>query len=317
MDTKAKLYRAYARLYRAEPTAARHAAAQLLATAANQFAESPLPEPMNAQAAMQRDAGMLDKLGSHSRTIDAATLTRLNELLPWAAATVDQEGRGIGGFWSATKRHAFQPLLDPRIARLDATFPLKDRHVLEIGCFEGIHSLACLALGARLTGVDSRIENVLKTQARLWFYGQRADLVLWNIEEGAPPTLPADWDVLHHIGVLYHVTNPVEHLNEALPRTRHAVLLDTHVARDEDSTSDSYTVDGIAYRYQRYAEKRSDVSPFAGMKDHAKWLLADDLIAILQHNGFANVVLAEDRDERNGRRVLVYAFRDASIALAQ
>lgn len=310
MSTRAEIGLAVARLVRARSSAERAAAAETARAAIAVYAEAPpLPEPDNAAAVAATEQALLERLDERLAELDDAQLEDFNLLLPWAAMTADARGRVIGTAWSDKKRAAVHSLVDRRQAAFDRRFPLRGRHVFEAGCFEGIHTLGCLALGARVTAVDGRMDNVLKTLARLWIYGQSADVRLWNFERPAPGSLPPDWDVLHHVGVLYHLSNPVEHLNALLPRTTGGVLLDTHVARDEAAATGSYEVDGRAYRYQRYEEKDVEVNPFAGLLDHAKWLRVEDLQDLLRQRGFREVETVENRDERNGRRVMIWAFR--------
>ncbi len=264
--------------------------------------EKPLPKPR------ERDLALLENRVSPVTTMTDAELDALNALLPWGALTADAAGRVVGSSWSDHKRSNVQPLIDERIVEFDRVLPLAGRHLLEVGCFEGIHTIGALTRGARVTGVDSRMENILKTLARLWAYGMSADVRVWDLELGDPPaTVPQRWDVLHHIGVLYHLSNPAEHLAIALDRTGAGVLLDTHVATDEADASESYEALGRTFRYARKDER--PISPFAGMRDHAKWLLIEDLEAICRDRGFTDVRVRNVRDERNGKRVLIWAFK--------
>ncbi len=251
-------------------------------------------------------------LGSEIAPVSRLTdqeLQELNRLLPWGAMTVDQNGRPVGTAWSAEKRSQVHGLVESRLIAFDRQFPLAGRSVAELGCFEGIHTLGLLLLGASVTAVDGRIENVLKTLVRIWAYGRTCDVALWNFEQPAHAGLPARWDMIHHVGVLYHLPNPVEHLDEVLPRTVSAVLLDTHVATNEDHTNAAYTVDGRSYRYFRKGEPHAASSPFAGMNDHAKYMLLDDLTDHIRRHGFADTRVVSDRMERHGRRVTIWAFR--------
>jgi hypothetical protein len=250
----------------------------------------------------------------NGRLIPAATLTNadvesFNNLLPWAAMTVDPRGRIVGRAWNSRKRSGVHGLVDARQRKFNDTFDLKDRHVLELGCFEGIHTIGLLLLGASVTAVDGRMENVLKTLARVWAYGMKCDVAKWDFEEAPSELLPDRWDVLHHIGVLYHLSDPVGHLNAVLPRTTQAVLLDTHVADSAEVATLEYVVDGIPVRYRRKAEPHAVSSPFAGMRDHAKYLVLEDLVEHLRKHGFAQTKVVSNRLERNGRRVTVWAFR--------
>lgn len=235
-------------------------------------------------------------------------LTALNGLLPWGAPTTDEMGRPLGAPWSLSKRAGVQPLRDRRHDEFEKIYPLNRKRVLEVGCFEGIHTISLASRGANVVAIDSRMENLLKTLARLWSYNHQAQVELWDLEKSKIPNrIPHEWDVLHHIGVLYHLSDPVRHLKTVLKRTKDAVILDTHIALDEDSAKQTYEVDGKEFRYQRYGEKPSQ--PFAGMEDHAKWLLLDDLKALLADEGFSDWRIASDRKERNGRRATVWALR--------
>ncbi|GJE78042.1 tRNA U34 carboxymethyltransferase [Methylorubrum suomiense] len=311
MDHRIQLQRAMMDLLRAPSAQARQVSAEAISRAALDFAASyeaaPRPEPAQA---LERDKHALALAGDRLDEIDDTTLDAFNKLLPWAAMTTDRRGRIVGGAWSNTKRANFGKLIDNRIREFDRFSPLKGKHVLEIGCFEGIHTLGCLLLGARVTGVDGRIENIVKTMARLWAYGQTTPLLFWDLEGEPPYSLAQFWDVLHHIGVLYHLTNPVEHLDLVLPRTKQAIILDTHVAFDDEHVDGTYTVAGRIYRYQLQQEAHT-VSPFAGLRDHAKWLRVEDLEDICRRHGFADIRRVEDRNERNGRRVLLWAFRES------
>jgi tRNA (mo5U34)-methyltransferase len=137
----------------------------------------------------------------------------------------------------------------------------------------------------------------------------KCDVAKWDFEEAPSALLPHRWDVLHHIGVLYHLSDPVGHLNAVLPRTNDAVLLDTHVADSAEVATLEYVVDGASVRYKRKPEPNAVSSPFAGMRDHAKYLVLEDLVEHLQRHGFNDTRVVSNRLERNGRRVTVWAFR--------
>lgn len=235
-------------------------------------------------------------------------LTHLNNMLPWAAVSLDEQGRSLGLPWSAKKRSQTQLLDEPRHKAFNEVYPLAGKQVLEVGCFEGLHTISCASYGAHVTAVDSRMENLVKTLVRLWAYGVQADVKLWDLEQDSPANIPAQWDMLHHIGVLYHLTDPVGHLKAVLPRTREALLLDTHVAMDDAHASMSYEVDGVSYPYFHFRE--SSVSPFAGVLDHAKWLRIEDLMQLVRDQGFADVRLVYDQVQGNGRRVRIWGFRE-------
>ncbi len=309
-DPRIELVRTLSQLVNARDTAARAALVDQAHQAVDGFVREAKDVPLpDATLVRPRDAKLLADFGQRLEAFSDQDLQRFNELLPWAALTAAPNGRIVGNSWSASKRATMNDLVDARIVAFNDLLPLEGLHVLEAGCFEGIHTIACTLLGAKVTGFDGRMENIFKTMARVWAYRMACDVLLWNVEKAPPDDLPAFWDVLHHVGVLYHLSNPVEHLNLVLPRTRRGVLIDTHVAQDDGDAKERQEIDGVTYRFGRRSEAHRDVSPFAGLEDHAKWLHRDDLLDLLKRNGFQRVELFSDRAERNGRRVTIFAFR--------
>ena len=232
---------------------------------------------------------------------------QLNSLLPWKCFTVDTKGRRFGDRAWPGKRESPQLIPDPRILRMNEAFGLRDKHVLEIGCFEGIHTIALCALAERVTAIDSRIENVVKTIVRAALFGVHPTVFKCDIEDAGDWSLVPPVDVVHHVGVLYHLSDPASHLLRLGSITRHGMMLDTHFALPEQAT-ERYTINGRDFSYKRYGEGgRSDA--FSGMYDHAKWLTLDAIRALLTEGGLARIEVLEERNERNGPRVLLFALR--------
>ena len=236
--------------------------------------------------------------------LDDTDLESLNALLPWHCFTVDRRGRPFGRpAWSG-KRDAPEQIPDRRIELFDQRFGLGDSHVLEVGCFEGIHTIALCDRADRVTAVDARIENVVKTIVRCSMFRRHPTVLTCDLER---PGDAAQWlqaDLCHHVGVLYHLSDPVRHLRELGTWIGRGLMLDTHYSAPE-STDGSYDVDGERFPFQRFGERRAD--PFSGMESHAKWLTLDDITGVLRASGFDAVEIVERRDERNGPRVLLFA----------
>jgi len=234
-------------------------------------------------------------------------LKRLNDMLPWQCFTLDAKGRRFGKAASAIKRSSAQVIPDRRIAELNHRFPLNGQSVLEVGCFEGVHTIALAAYGAEVTAIDSRIENVTKTMVRTWSFGFTPTVFKCDVEHDAEFARVSEVDITSHMGVLYHLADPVGHLQKLLARTRRAIMLDTHYARDDEAKA-SYQVNGVSYAYKRYREGgRNDA--FSGMYDHAKWLPLATLKEVLKEARFSSIDIAQLREERNGARVLLFADR--------
>ncbi len=234
-------------------------------------------------------------------------LRQLNTLLKWNCFTVDGRGRRLGDCARAGKREEPQDIPDRRIGLFDREFGLRGRDVLEVGCFEGVHTIGLCQAGARVTAVDSRIENIAKAMLRCQLYGAQADLRRCDVEIAAEVDALPDVDLLHHVGVLYHLVDPVAHLRALAPKVRTGIMLDTHVAHPGQAT---HWLDsgGLRLPCQRVGEG-GVAEVFAGMYDHAAWLRLEDLLGVLAGLGFAQARVHEERAERNGPRVLIFARR--------
>lgn len=239
-------------------------------------------------------------------------LMRLNELLPWRCFTVDSQGRRFGDAAWAEKRNAPQVIPDPRIQLLNQLIALERRSVLEVGCFEGVHTIALTRYARDVHAIDSRIENVVKTLVRTNLFGTKPTVSLCDIEDVDQfERIPAV-DVVHHVGVFYHLKDPVSHLRGLASKATDGILLDTHYATPAMANT-SYQVGGRSFVCHKYVEGgRNEV--FSGMYDHAKWLLLDDIKTLLIEAGFIDIRTAADELQRNGPRVTLYAAKNAVMA---
>jgi len=234
------------------------------------------------------------------------SLQELNAALPWHAGTVLADGRLVGRLDARPhKREDVQPIPDKRIRRLDQELSLAGKSVLEVGCFEGIHTLGLRHFGADVTAVDIRPMNVLKTLARLSAHGESARVFVLDVEEAVSEL--GHFDVVFHCGVLYHLEDPVTHLRALLPACD-AIYLDTHVASDGRG-GDTLDVAGETFHGYRHQEGGWD-DPFSGRGASAFWLGMPDLQALIESQGFACDTWSE-RAERNGARIGVLARRRA------
>jgi 2-polyprenyl-3-methyl-5-hydroxy-6-metoxy-1,4-benzoquinol methylase len=247
-----------------------------------------------------------------TRYVDHLTnedLNALNNILRWHSFTADIHGRRFGRPSSRGKRATPQKIPDPRIIEMDSRFGLTGKSVLEVGCFEGIHTVGLAMFGAHVTAVDARIENVVKSIVRAAFYGYHPVIFKCDIEDETESAVLPEVDFAHHVGVLYHLKDPANHLLKLGALVRRAMMIDTHYALSAHAT-ESYRVGDIDVSYMRYAEGgRWEI--FSGMYDHAKWLTLDCLRSLLGRAGFDRVEIVQERMERNGPRVLLFAEREA------
>lgn len=233
-------------------------------------------------------------------------LQELNNILNWNCFVVDNNGRRFGNQAYQEKRNKPQVIPDKRILLMDKYFSLANKHVLEVGCFEGIHTIGLSKYANQVTAIDGRMENVVKTIVRCSLFGYKPTVFKLNIEEDLTEYFNLlSADVMHHVGVLYHLKDPVKHLLELGKYIRQGIMLDTHYA-DEKQADDFYEHNGKKYYYKKHREEGyQDV--FSGMYDYAKWLKLDDIVSLLKESGFNQVEIIEKRNERNGSRVLLMA----------
>ena len=241
----------------------------------------------------------------HVDPLSDEDLAELNRLLKWRCFTADARGRRFGDAAWAGKRCEPQAIPDPRIVSMHERFDLSDKHVLEVGCFEGVHTIGLSLFARRVTAVDARVENVVKTIVRCALFGHHPTVFKHDVEARDADHEPLRADLAHHVGVLYHLKDPVRHLLDLGGYISRGLMLDTHFAEDDEAV-ESYEAGGRAYAYKKYFEG-GQADPFSGMYDHAKWLRLGDIVSVLGAAGFAEVEVVEKRSERNGPRVLLFA----------
>src|SRR6185436_4690646 len=105
--------------------------------------------------------------------LSAELLEEANTAFDWRAATELPNGMMLGRV-SAHKRPVPERIPDKRIALLDSLVGLRGKSVLEIGCFEGIHTIGLRTFTDNVTAVDVRPTNVFKALARLSLHGADA-----------------------------------------------------------------------------------------------------------------------------------------------
>lgn len=232
-------------------------------------------------------------------------LISLNQMLDWNCFTTDSKGRRLGNVAWSGKRSLPQKIPDSRIVLMDEKFHLSGKTVLEVGCFEGVHTVGLQMFAANVLAVDSRIEHVVKTTVRSAMYGFYPKTFLFDADSDDQDYSRLRADFAHHVGVLYHLKDPVKHLINLGNQVEKGIMLDTHIAEDVEA-SEIYTVDGEHFHYKKYLEFGAKEA-FSGMHDHSKWLTLSGLEKALKMAGFENVTTVEVRQERNGPRVLLFA----------
>ena len=154
-----------------------------------------------------------------------------------------------------------------------------------------------------MTAIDGRIENVVKTIVRCSMFDRHPTVLTCDLERAEPAAQRLQADLCHHVGVLYHLSDPVRHLRQLGTWIGRGLMLDTHYSEPE-TAEDAYEVDGERFRFKHFGEGRAD--PFSGMESHAKWLTLDDITGVLRGAGF---------DDGGGRGAPSGAQRPARAAV--
>lgn len=240
----------------------------------------------------------------HRLDVSAPLLDEINAMLDWRAGTL-LNGRLLGRLGVTTnKRTEPGAVPDPRITRLHGLLNLTGKSVLEVGCFEGIHTLGLRLFTSDVTAIDIRPSNIVKTLTRLSLHGADAKVFLKDVESLAPDF--GSFDLVFHCGVLYHLMSPVEHL-AALGSMCRYLFLDTHIAKDEAEIVER-RIGEFSFRGAYYNEA-GWLDPFSGKDPKSIWLTRDSLHDALIRAGFTSVNILEEREERNGPRLALLASR--------
>ena len=104
---------------------------------------------------------------------------------------------------------------------------MSDFDVLDIACHCGVFSLDMAARGVRSArGIDIRPENIEQARFLKKLYGvDNAEFEMGDAEH-----LPdEDFDIIFNLGLLYHVTFPIELLQHCYDHCRVACVVDTNV----------------------------------------------------------------------------------------
>jgi len=145
----------------------------------------------------------------------------LMQLHPWRKGPLNLGGTQIDTEWRS----------DWKWDRIKPHIDLSGHRVLDIGCGNGYFGLRMLEAGANLiVGIDPTLLFVMQWLACRHFSGDIPNYVLpLGIEE--LPDLPATFDTVFSMGVLYHRKNPEHHLERirSLLRSGGTMVLETLV----------------------------------------------------------------------------------------
>lgn len=192
---------------------------------------------------------------------------------------------------------------DQRLKYIAYFLDLRDLRTLELGPFEGHHSIVLEKMGVRENiAIESRPENLRKCQRIKEKYGlDRTTFILGNIEEfyngTAQPQFAGRFDLVFCLGVLYHVPEPGKAVAWFRSQAK-ALFLGTHYPLPKSPSNAIYRYNGNSYRAMEHreggiAEPGSGMSPISLMPYEA------DLLRLLRDVGYDQIsVLGRDLQNR-------------------
>lgn len=217
---------------------------------------------------------------------------RIAEQGPWLTKIpiLDQTlGGGASGY---------DGLHDDRVSRLPQFFPIC-RRILEVGCFEGAHTVI-LTRGypyTDLVSVDVRADSIERAKLLTSLHGCRRVTFQQLDVEVAPLAPLGRFDVVVCVGVLYHLYEPWKFLQQ-VASVSDGLWLWTQICDEADA---NFTHGG--YRGRMYEEGPVE-SPLSAVRKLSFFPTLGSLVHMLRDAGFADFKLMNFERTPNGPSLL-------------
>lgn len=112
---------------------------------------------------------------------------------------------------------------------------LKGKRVLDIACNSGFWSIQCALLGADVVGFDARPEVIEQAEMIKSIVGvNNVTFKVLEFHAMSPQSLGGTFDIVLNLGILYHLSDPLEALQRTKTMARKNILLDTAVFRSDN-----------------------------------------------------------------------------------
>lgn len=167
--------------------------------------------------------------GSATATADVGAMAA--ELGPWSVPFRLRDGISTMVMTSADPQRKARRIMYRRdlvtgtVAELLGA-ELATTTVLDIGCNSGFFSLDMAHRGAQhVDGIDLRDENIAQAEFLANHYG--LDNVSFRVLDADALPAGQQWDVVLNLGVLYHVVNPLQFLQQTYALCRRFAIIDT------------------------------------------------------------------------------------------
>lgn len=173
--------------------------------------------------------------------------------------------------------------------------------ICEFGCAEGYNTVELAQIAQDVITTDVRPRNLIGAMIRAWILGlDNIEFILSDLNKIEKNLFILDRNnIVFHTGTLYHLDNPIKHLQYIASITNNLYLSTRCYDEDAEIKSIKYpmvTVTNNNYRcYKVYEKENRWKHSFAGVKDFSVWLHKDDIADILRYVGFTNVELLVER----------------------
>ena len=183
--------------------------------------------------------------------------------------------------------------------------------VADLGCLEGGFALALAQQGARVLAVDAREANLDKVRLLIEHFGlANLEVACADVKEFTRER-HGEFDVVLCLGLLYHLDRPVAWLRQVAAMTRAVLIVDTHMAPEEDAIEELDPAlgrlgpledrdDGGAQTRGRWfpegalGANRSRERWTAFSNAASFWLDKASLVAAFRHAGFESIFEQKD-----------------------
>jgi tRNA (mo5U34)-methyltransferase len=231
-------------------------------------------------------------------------LEEFNHTLPWEVAEMLPDGRILGKTGSLGARVTE---LDFRIAEIDARLGLSGKTVLELGSHEGYFTVQLAKRCKHVTAVEIRPSKVVCALVRNFVHDlHNVKLCLTDVRD-----VGADFgrfDIVVHLGVLYHLSNPVEHLYKIRDLSDNLLLCTQYCDETTAFQRSDIRFGNRSYRAHVYREHGWKDS-WSGVESTSLWLYRDDVLALVRDVGYESCEVLKDWTASGHPRLTVLARR--------
>lgn len=233
-------------------------------------------------------------------------LQKLNKILRWRAFSLDRSGRRFGQKAWKRRRQFPGAIPSPEVVLFNQFCRLNKTRVLDVGCFEGIHSVSLSLMGAKVIAVDGRVENIVKTIVRSGIYGATIETKKYVFEQDPIEQIPSDIDYVFHRSVLPLMEDPIKHLHDLGKLANLGIYLETVVC---STPTETYHSLGKVFSCIKMPNRRID-GEFSGLGRFSRSIDERTILDSLRFSGFTRVLHQAVWTNQFGQWLRIIALKD-------